>query len=88
MKETGEPKEPSAWRLLKRVEGLVEATHMRGKLGIREAGGLLAVDSLGKVAMKKGILDVHLGIGQGLAVAMLRTTRIVAGLTTGLNVSP
>ena len=58
MKETGEPKEPSAWRLLKPVEGLVEATHMRGKLGIREAGGLLAVDSLSKVAVEESVLDI------------------------------
>jgi len=39
------------------------------------------------MAVKKGVLHVQLMYGQEREEAMLRTMWMVAGLTTGLNVS-
>jgi len=48
--------------------------------GVDKARWLLVVDSLLQVTVKECVLHVELR-------TMLRTTRIVAGLTTGLKVS-
>jgi hypothetical protein len=63
MEEFGKPKEPSAGRLLKPIERLVEAANMCRTGRIHKAGGLLAVDGLGQIAVKESIFDVHLSNG-------------------------
>jgi hypothetical protein len=53
---------------------------------VNETRQLLAVDSLLKVAIKKGILHVRWR-GQTREAARLKTVRMVAGMTTRLKVS-
>jgi hypothetical protein len=54
---------------------------------INDARRLLAVDCLVQMAVKKGVLHVQLMDRPRAETTMLRTARMVAGLTTGLNVS-
>ena len=74
---------PGTWSLLEAIEGLVKPTNMLRMNSVDEARWLLAVDHLLEIAVEKGILE----IGQAQETAMLSTTRIMVGLTTGLKVS-
>jgi hypothetical protein len=59
-----------------------------GASRIDEAGELATIDDLGELAMEEGVLDVELASLSHLREStMERTTRTVAGLTTGLNIS-
>jgi hypothetical protein len=60
MSIVSEPLVPSPRGLLEVVERFVQTTHKLGSSRIDEAGRLLAVDLLVKIAMKEGVLDVHL----------------------------
>jgi hypothetical protein len=60
MSIVSKPLVPSLRGLLEAVERFVQTTHKLGSSRIDEAGRLLAVDLLVKIAMKKGILDVQL----------------------------
>ena len=51
---------PGARCLLQPVEGTGKQAHVVGVLVIDKAGGLLAVHLLRKVAMEKGVGDIHL----------------------------
>jgi hypothetical protein len=55
-----EPPVPSPRGLLEAVERFVQTTHKLGSSRIDEAGRLLAVDLLIKIATKKAVLDVQL----------------------------
>ena len=61
---------------------------MVGKVWISKARGLLRIYRLLESTMQEGIFDVQLICGQCWDVARASTTRIVAGFTTGLKVSP
>jgi hypothetical protein len=73
--------------LHKTIEIPLEEANMVRSSRVDEARWLLAVDSLLKVAIKEGILHVQLAHEPTSWSGMLRTVRMVAGLTTRLNVS-
>jgi hypothetical protein len=52
--------EPYSRRLLQAVEGIVEPAHQLSMSGVKEVGGLGAVDRLDEGAMEEGFLDVEL----------------------------
>jgi hypothetical protein len=81
------PLVPRAGRLFQAVEGLLQQTDMIRCRWVDEARRLLAVDSLLKTTTRKAFLTSNWWIGDDREVAMLRTTRIVASLTSGLKVS-
>ena len=60
MSVVGEALIPRSRSLLEAVERLVEAANMLGMSRVGEAGRLLAVHLLVKIAVKKGVLDVQL----------------------------
>jgi hypothetical protein len=60
MSIVSEPLVPSPRGLLEAVERFVQTMHKLGSSRIDEAGRLLAVDLLVKIAMKKAVLDVQL----------------------------
>ena len=74
--------EPRPWCLTEAVEGFGEKAYGVRALRVDEARWLLAVDLLLKIAMEEGVGDVKL---VSRPVCMVQ---IVAGLTTGENVSP
>jgi hypothetical protein len=54
-----EPLVPSPRGLLEAIERFVQTTHKLWSSQIDEAGRLLAVDLLIKIALKKAVLDVQ-----------------------------
>ena len=65
LKEGSDPLVPSTRGLLEPIERAREQAHVIRLGGVDEADRLLAVDLLGKVAMKKRVGDIHLVDGPG-----------------------
>jgi hypothetical protein len=61
---------------------------MGGMCRFNEPGKLSTIDGLGEFAMQKCIFHIKLVDWPFVGSERLSTTRMVAGLTTGLNVSP
>jgi hypothetical protein len=84
---SGKPVMPSTRSLLQTIQRFVEPTYKIRARGICKTLGLNAVDYLSESTMQERILHVKLVNGAVLREARERTTRTVAGLTTGLKVS-
>lgn len=86
--ELDEAREPCPRCLAEAIQRPRQETHRVRLSWVGEAGGLLAVDTFLQVAMEEGVGDVEVTSRHPFVAMIVRTLQIVAGLTTGVKVSP